>query len=91
MTYSLWPACVKTYDFVDQLKAAKHAGFNRLPIGGLTVRHLEKGGMSLGDIKALADEYGVTLGHFDGFTDWAPQRFSSDLADEAKAVFDFSD
>lgn len=90
MNYSLWPACVKTHDFTGQLAAAKANGFDRLPVGGLTVRQLQAKGMSLADIRGMASEYGVALGHYDGFSDWAPQRFSPTLADEAKAVFDFS-
>lgn len=90
MNYSLWPACVKTHNFVDQLAAARDGGFNRLPVGGLTVRKLQRDGLSLGDIRQLADDSGVTLGHYDGFSAWAPQRYAPDLIAEAKAVFDFS-
>ncbi len=89
MEYALWPACVKTHSYREQLVAAQEGGFTHLPIGGLTVRQLQRQ-YSLPAIAAMAKDHGISLGHYDGFTDWAPLRYHGDLAEEAKAVFNFS-
>lgn len=90
MAFTLWPACVKTFGFEDQLKAAAAGGFDTLPIGVLTWRELQQRGYKASDVIAMAQDHGIRLGHYDGFTDWAPERFAADLPDAAKAVFDVS-
>lgn len=86
----LWPACVKTHAFEKQLDAAVAGGFDALAIGGLTYSALRSRQMTAADICALADGHGITLGHYDGFTDWAPVRHDDSIPEAAKAVFDFS-
>lgn len=90
MELSLWPACVKTCSFADQLKAAHAGGFDLLPIGPLTYRDLLGEGYSARDILAMAADSGIRPGHYDGFTDWAPLRFGADIPEAARAVFDVS-
>lgn len=90
MDFALWPACVKTHGFDDQLRAAAAGGFDTLPIGPLTWQSLRASGRSAADVAAMANDHGIRLGHYDGFTDWAPERFAADLPDPAKAVFDVS-
>lgn len=90
LDFTLWPACVKTHGFGDQLRAAVAGGFEVLPIGPLTWRGLRDSGLSSADIVAMAADQGIRLGHYDGFTDWAPERFAADLPEPAKAVFDVS-
>ena len=90
MNFSLWPACVKTHTFSDQLAAAANAGFSHLPIGLTTYRALIGSGLSANDIVAMAADQGIALGHYDGFSAWAPIPFNDDLPDAAKAVFDIS-
>ena len=90
MDFALWPACVKTYGFGDQLRAAAAGGFDSLPIGALTWQSLRDSGRSAADVVAMANDRGIRLGHYDGFTDWAPERFAADLPEPAKAVFDVS-
>ena len=89
MEYSLWPACVKTHSYAQQLAATREAGFTHLPIGGFTISQLLQS-QSLNDIRSQALDAGVQLGHYDGFTDWAPIRFDPSLPEAAQAVFDFS-
>ncbi len=87
---SLWPACVRSHNFKEQLAAAAAAGFTHLPIGLVTYRALRADGYSDGNILDLAAEQGVKLGHYDGFSAWAPVRFNDDLPAAARAVFDIS-
>lgn len=90
MDFSLWPACVKTHSFAEQLRAAAAGGFDSLPIGTLTYRSLRDSGLSAAEIAAMAAEHGVRLGHYDGFADWAPGRCAPELPAAARAVFDVS-
>ncbi|MFN2328356.1 MAG: sugar phosphate isomerase/epimerase family protein [Chromatocurvus sp.] len=85
----LWPACVKTHEFAGQINAAVAGGFDALAIGGLTWRTLQSQQLTAADVRALANSHGIVLGHYDGFTDWAPARFDETIPDAAKAVFDF--
>lgn len=86
----LWPACVKTQPFDRQLDAAAAGGFDALAIGGLTFQALMSQQLTAADIRALAEERGITLGYYDGFTDWAPVRHDDSIPAGARAVFDFS-
>jgi 4-hydroxyphenylpyruvate dioxygenase len=90
MNFSLWPACVKTHSFAGQLAAAAAGGFTHLPIGLVTYRALRAAGLRDADIVSLAAEHQIQLGHFDGFSAWAPVPFNDDLPAAAKAVFDSS-
>lgn len=90
MQSTLWPACVRSYTFEEQLSAAKAGGYDSLAIGYLTYRSLTDKGMSPAHILELAGSYGISLSHFDGFTDWAPERYTADFPEPAKAVFDVS-
>lgn len=90
MNFSLWPACVKTHSFSQQLAAAASSGCSHLPIGLTTYQTLLTGGLSSRDIIAMAEDHGVTIGHYDGFSAWAPVPFNDDLPDAAKAVFNIS-
>ena len=86
----LWPACVKTHTFGRQIDAAVAGGFDALAIGGLTYQSLTANKMTAADIRAQAAAQGITLGHYDGFTDWAPVRHDDSIPAAAQAVFDFS-
>lgn len=90
MRLTLWPACVRTADFRSQLTAAQSAGYTHLPIGLATYKGLLAEGHSAADIRQLYKDHGVEIGHYDGFSAWAPVRFNDDLPDEAKIVFDAS-
>lgn len=90
MKISLWPACVRNHSFQQQVAAASQAGYTHLPIGLTTYNALRKEGFSDQGIIQLAQDHQVQLGHYDGFSDWAPVRFNDDLPDEAKQVFDAS-
>ncbi len=90
LEFTLWPACVKTHAFEDQVRAASSAGFDALPIGPLTYRELRERGYSPGKILDLTRNEGIALGHFDGFGAWAPLRYDHQLPEAARAVFDVS-
>lgn len=90
MDFVLWPACVKSHTFADQIKAARAGGFDCLPIGPLTYKALRGDGVCTAGIRSMASDNGIRLGHYDGFTDWSPLRYGADLPDAARAVFDVS-
>lgn len=90
MDNPLWPACVKSHGFADQLRAVAAGGFDSLPIGPLTYKSLREQGLSPADMVAMAGDQGIRLGHYDGFSDWAPLRLGADLPEAARAVFDVS-
>lgn len=90
MELSLWPACVKAHPFSAQLDAAIAGGFDRLPIAPFQYRTLREAGTTAREIRAMARDRGVRLGHYDGLTDWAPLRFGAAVPAAARAVLDFS-
>ncbi len=90
MEFTLWPACVRAHSFEDQLEAAAFARFDRLCIGPLTYQDLRTRGKSPAAIVRMARKHGVALGHYDGFSDWAPIRYGPDLPDAARDIFDVS-
>lgn len=85
---SLWPACVRQYSFAEQLAAASQNGFTHLPIGLTTYRQLKSQGVWDDDIRQLAKSHNVSLGHYDGFSGWAPVKYNPDFPEAAKQVFD---
>lgn len=87
---SLWPACVKSHPFEQQVAAASAAGYATLAISPPVYRDLQAAGMRAREVRALVADHGIRLGHYDGFSDWAPLRFSSALPAAARAIFDFS-
>jgi len=90
MEFTLWPACVKTHPFEQQVKAAAAGGFDTLAISPLTWKTLRSEGWTPERIRSLPREYGVRLNTYDGFTDWAPLRYSSTIPEAARAIFDVS-
>lgn len=90
MDFALWPACVKSHGFADQLAAAAAGGFNVLPIGPLTYRQLRAQGLQPRDLLTMAADHGVALGHFDGFANWTPLPFAQSTPTAAREVFSLS-
>ena len=90
MELELWPACVKAHGFAEQLRAAASAGFDSLSIGPATYKALRRSGLAARHVAAMAADHGVRLGHYDGFSDWAPVRCGASLPAAARAVFDVS-
>lgn len=90
MQFTLWPACVKVHGFEQQVQAAAAAGFDSLAISPVMIKALRDMGWGDDRIRDYPRDHGICLSHYDGFSDWAPLRYSPDLADEAKAIFDVS-
>ena len=90
MNFTLWPACVKSHSFVDQLAAAAAGGFNALPIGPLTYRQLRDQGLLPGDLLTMASDHGVALGHYDGFANWNSLPFAPSTPTAVRALFSVS-
>lgn len=88
MEFELWPACVKTHGFRQQLEAAAAAGFDSLAIGRLTRRQLQlEDRLTDRDIRHMVRDHGLQLGHYDGFAQWAPYPFADDIPAAAREVF----
>lgn len=87
MSFALWPACVKSHGFREQLAAARKAGFDTLPIGPLTYQSLCREGLTGSGIRGMAADQGIALGHFDGFAAWAPYDLAPGTPEAARAVF----
>lgn len=90
MQIALWPACVKTHSFQQQVAAASAAGFDNLAVSPPVYRALRDAGHSAAELRAIGADHGIRLSHYDGFSDWAPLRFSPSLPEGARAIFDFS-
>ncbi|WP_233710336.1 sugar phosphate isomerase/epimerase family protein [Pseudomaricurvus albidus] len=88
MRKTLWPACVRQHSFAEQLAAANRHGFTHLPIGLMTYRQLKSQGVWDDDIRQLASGHNMALGHYDGFSGWAPVKYNPDFPEVAKQVFD---
>lgn len=88
MEFELWPACVKTHGFRQQLESAAAAGFDSLAIGRLTRRQLQlEDRLTDRDIRHMVNDHGLRLGHYDGFAQWAPYPFADDIPAAAREVF----
>lgn len=72
ITRTLWPACVKSHRFEAQVAATAAAGFDCLAITETTYRDLQASGMRAADVRAMASDHGVRLGHYDAFFGWTP-------------------
>lgn len=83
-----WPACVRLKPFREHVKAAVAGGFTSLAISADTVDEAIGAGLSLMDMRRIADDAGVPIRHFDTLTDWAPIRVPEWASPEMRARFD---
>jgi sugar phosphate isomerase/epimerase len=85
-----WPACVRLKPFSDHVKAAAAGKFDSLCVSYDVVQDVMATGLSLRDMRKMAEDASVLLRHFDSLTDWAPIRFASDEGPAARKRFDLS-
>lgn len=67
-----WPAPVRLHPFQDHVRAAAAGGFTSLAIAPTTFSKARASGLSVADMKAMAEDHGVRLRHLDTLTSWAP-------------------
>jgi sugar phosphate isomerase/epimerase len=72
--FVLWPACVQTYAFPQQIAAAAAGGFTHLAVSPYTYKQTIAAGITPRTMKAIAADAGVVLGPLDTVTGWAPVR-----------------
>ena len=85
-----WPASVRLKSFPEHVEAAAAGGFTSMAIAVETYDEAIAAGMTVSDIKALAEDNGVPLRHLDTCTAWASIRVPSDAPPEMVSRFDVS-
>ena len=86
----LWSASVRTHPFRDRLAAAVAGGFTGLAMTPHEIGAARAEGLAPADLRRLAADAGVALGHLDTVTGWAPVRYPSGASAELVERFDFS-
>src|ERR1700733_2330315 len=85
-----WPACVRLKPFKDHVAAAVAGGFTSMAIAAETVRALQDSGVSINDMRRIAEDANVPIQHYDTLTAWAPIRVPPGASAEMRARFDVS-
>jgi sugar phosphate isomerase/epimerase len=83
-----WPACVCLRPFLDHVKAAAAGGFTSMAIAAETVDQALQSGLSIGQVRRIAEDAGVPIRHFDTVTGWTPIRVPPWAVPEMRARFD---
>lgn len=83
-----WPACVRLKPFKDHVAAAAAGGFTSMAIAAETVHAMQDSGMSIRDIRSVAEDANVPILHYDTLTAWAPIRVLAHASAEMRARFD---
>ena len=83
-----WPACVRFRPFREHVEAAVAGGFTSMAIAAETYYEAIGSGLSAADIKAMAEDAGVPVRHYDTLTGWAPIRVPEGAGAAMRARFD---
>ncbi len=88
-----WPAPVRLYPFEEHVCAAAAGGFTSLAIAPTTYSQARAQGLSIAEMKAIAEDHGVPLRHLDTLTTWAPLQlenydFDEELTERCKTTLD---
>src|ERR1700732_4230623 len=83
-----WPACVRLPPFREHVEAAVAGGFSSLVVSTDTVDEAIQSGLSLTEMKRIAEDAGVPIRHYDSLTAWAPIRLPSWAPARMRARFD---
>ena len=86
-----WPAPVRLHPFEAHVRAAAAGGFTSLAIAPTTYSQGRAQGLSIAEMKAMADDHGVPLRHLDTLTTWAPLQlanyeFDAELSERVKTT-----
>ncbi len=87
-----WPAPVRLLPFEDHVRAASAGGFSSLAIASTTYSEARARGLSITDMKRIAEDGGAPLRHFDTLTTWAPVQldypFDKELSERVNTTID---
>ena len=86
----LWTVGAGHLTFTQKARAAQVAACDILPLSYVNYRSELAAGRTPADLIAIAADHGVTLSFLDGFSDWAPVRYSPTLNDFMKQMLNFS-
>ena len=88
MDFVFWPACVRLRPFREHVEAAVAGGFSSLVVSTDTIDEAAQSGLSLPEMKRIAEDAGVPIRHYDSLTAWAPIRLPSWAPPRMRARFD---
>jgi len=88
MDFVFWPACVRLRPFREHVDAAVAGGFTSLVVSTDTIDEAAQSGLSLLEMKRIAEDAGVPIRHYDSLTAWAPIRLPSWAPPRMRARFD---
>jgi sugar phosphate isomerase/epimerase len=88
MDFVFWPACVRLRPFREHVEAAVAGGFSSLVVSTDTIDEAAHSGLSLPEMKRIAEDAGVPIRHYDSLTAWAPIRLPSWAPPRMRARFD---
>jgi sugar phosphate isomerase/epimerase len=88
MDFVFWPACVRLRPFREHVEAAVAGGFTSLVVSTDTIDEAAQSGLSLLEMKRIAEDAGVPIRHYDSLTAWAPIRLPSWAPARMRARFD---
>lgn len=87
-----WPAPVRLLPFEDHVRAASAGGFSSLAIASTTYSEARARGLSITDMKRIAEDGGTPLRHLDTLTTWAPVQldypFDKELSERVNTTID---
>jgi sugar phosphate isomerase/epimerase len=86
--FVFWPACVRLRPFREHVEAAVAGGFTSLVVSTDTIDEAIQSGLSLAEMKRIAEDAGVPIRHYDSLTAWAPIRLPSWAPERMRARFD---
>src|ERR1700692_3459284 len=88
MDFVFWPACVRLRPFREHVEAAVAGGFTSLVVSTDTIDEAAQSGLSLLEMKRIAEDAGVPIRHYDSLAAWAPIRLPSWAPPRMRARFD---
>jgi sugar phosphate isomerase/epimerase len=88
MDFVFWPACVRLRPFREHVDAAVAGGFTSLVVSTDSIDEAAQSGLSLLEMKRIAEDAGVPIRHYDSLTAWAPIRLPSWAPPRMRARFD---
>jgi sugar phosphate isomerase/epimerase len=83
-----WPGSAYVRSFEEQLVVAQAGGFTSFALTPECYRATTGRGISARDMKSMAEDCGVPIGHIDTVTGWAPVRVPPGASDVVRARFD---
>lgn len=86
----LWNGTVRKLSLPDQLRVAQESGLGKLSITPWHVARWQEGGLSVADMRAMAEDHGVKLAQLDPLARWAPKWRPEDVDPQSLSFIDTS-